>query len=236
MTNIFKKEKFLNNIIENNYIDENNENKKILEGMIKNDPIFDLINRHKKRLEEIKEWQINFTNINGNKSEITINDNNNNNLHNKQMNNYEINIENNIQQAKDFLKINSLNNNQNSFENNNNDNSSIDININNKNNIKDNNKNKNISINKNNNDNNSDLKDNSFSTLKNDVDNDKNNRTIDKETMKTGLQFKKEIDLDDFNNFGKYDSIKANTFRNNSTRNSINNNLNYTYNIKILKL
>ena len=224
----FKKEKSTKNLIENNNIYKKYQENQVIEGMIKNDPLFDLISQHKKRLQEIKEWQTNFAN-DITQSEITINDNDKINNLKKDLNNNNIEpdikieddkIDNNIKLAKDFLKLNSLNKNQSSLDinnnnNNNNDDSSINININNTNynNIINENNNNYTNINPNENNTN----DNSYSVLKdsikNDFDNNDNNilNIIEQKYMKTGTNFNKKLALDNIKNIENYKSNNTHT-------------------------
>ena len=134
MSNDFKKEQFTKDLFGNNYKYQNN---KYIEEIEDNDPLYDLINKYKKRLQEIKEWQTNFKNDNLSQSdkEILILTEE---IKNRKVpsssesdikDNYE-NIQNNIKLAKDFLKINYINKNQTTLDNN----SNASININNINN------------------------------------------------------------------------------------------------------
>jgi SWI/SNF-related matrix-associated actin-dependent regulator of chromatin subfamily A protein 2/4 len=197
LNNNFKKEKSAKYFLENNNIYKKRKHNQLIECMTKNDPLFDLINQHKKRLQEIKEWQMSIT---GDvlQSEITMidaadknnkskKDLNNNNVEQPVTKIEESKIDNNIKLAKDFLKLNSINKNQSSIaidntctiNNNNNDDSSININISNTNNnnniINENNNNITNNINQNENDNNlenNNTNDNSFSALKDSLRND----------------------------------------------------------------
>ena len=190
----FKKEKSAKSLLEDNKNYKNHKHNQVIEGMIKNDPLFDLINQHKKRLQEIKEWQVNMVG-DTTQSEMTIIDTDKNNKLQQNLNSINIEqraikieeskIDNNIKLAKDFLKLNSINKNQSSIaidntctnNNINNDDSSININMNNTNNniINENNNNNANDINQNdnekNNDNNSN-DNNSFSALKDSLRND----------------------------------------------------------------
>ena len=125
MIDNLKMDELKNNILEgqNKYLKY--EESQMLEDMIKNDPLFDLINQHKKKLQEIKEWQTYFTNENMTQTEITTYDNDKlNNIQNI-LNNKNIisdiktENKNNIKSAKDFLKLNSNNKSQSIIENNN---------------------------------------------------------------------------------------------------------------------
>ncbi len=222
----FKKEKSTKNLIENSNIYKKYHENQVIEGMIKNDPLFDLISQHKKRLQEIKEWQTNFAN-DISQSEITINDNDKiNNLKKDLNNNNESDIkieddkiDNNIKLAKDFLKLNSLNKNQSSVDinnnNNNNDDSSINININNTNynNIINENNNNYTNINPNENN----TKDSSYSVLKDSIRNDFYNNDnnilniIEQKYMKTGTNFNKKLALEKIKNIENYKSNNTNT-------------------------
>ena len=153
LINNFKKEKSAKCFLENNNIYKKSKHNQLIECMIKNDPLFDLINQHKKRLQEIKEWQMSITG-DGLQSEFTMidatdknnkskKDLNNNNIEQPHTRIEESKIDNNIKLAKDFLKFNSINKNQSSIaidntctinnNDNNDDSSSININISNTN-------------------------------------------------------------------------------------------------------
>ena len=163
---------------------------KIIEVSKESDPLFDLINHHKKRLLEIKKWQNNFNNSNNvTQSEIAVVENEKNNKNNNLINFINnigkeeskekiTNIENNIKIVKDFLKVNSLNKSNMTTENN--DESSININGN---------------ILNTNNDNN--LNDISVSVLKEslnkDLDNKNNIIEEQKKYMSTKLNFKNKF-------------------------------------------
>ena len=164
-----------------------------IEVSIENDPLFNLINHHKKRLLEIKEWKNNFNNsTNASRSEIFIIDNEKN-IKNKNLTNYVdqfekeerkenvTNIENNIKSVKDFLKINSLDKSNINTENN--DESSITINNNN-----------NVVTNTNNENNFNDI---SYSILNEQLNKDlesKNNNMIEtKKYVNTGINLKDEF-------------------------------------------
>ena len=188
------------------------EESQILEDMIKNDPLFDLINQHKKKLQEIKEWQTNFTNENVIQTEITTYDNdklkNNQNILNNNKNiisDIKTENKNNIKSAKDFLKLNSINQSQSIIENNNDD-SSININI--KKNINEYNSN-----------------DNSISITKdfgiNDNENEKNQKFV-----KTGTNFNKKLELEKIKNINNCHGNNTNLRRSNYTTSRINNNIN----------
>ena len=164
-----------------------------IEVSIETDPLFNLINHHKKRLLEIKEWKNNFNNsTSASRSEIFVVENEKN-LKNKNLTNYidkfekeerkenVINVENNIKSVKDFLKINSLDKSNINTENN----DEISITINNKNNI----------VTNTNNENN--FNDISYSILNEPLNKDlesKNNNMIEtKKHMKTGINLKNEF-------------------------------------------
>ena len=109
--NLSKKDK-----IEDRKVSDN----KIIEQLNESEPLFELINQHKKRLLEIKDWKNNFNKSSINNSEITLINNEKNakdTNSNKKINNFSKeeekkieneNIENNIKLVKDFLKINSF--------------------------------------------------------------------------------------------------------------------------------
>ena len=130
MSNDFKKEQFTKDLFGNNYKYQNN---KYIEEIEDNDPLYDLINKYKKRLQEIKEWQTNFKNDNLSQSDKEIliltekikNRKVSSSSESDIKDNYE-NIQNNIKLAKDFLKINCINKNQTTLDNN--SNASIKIN------------------------------------------------------------------------------------------------------------
>ena len=105
----FKNEKISKALSENNINLCEEYKKEHLEEIIKNDPLFDIINQHKKRLQEIKEWKTNFTNGN-NESQSENNYNEENDILDQNINNDS--IKNNIKSAKDFLKLNCINKNQ----------------------------------------------------------------------------------------------------------------------------
>ena len=101
----FKNEKISKALSENNINLCEDYKKDHLEEIIKNDPLFDIINQHKKRLQEIKDWKTNFTNGN-NESQSDINCYDENNILDQNVNND--NIKNNIKSAKEFLKFNCI--------------------------------------------------------------------------------------------------------------------------------
>lgn len=69
MSNDFKKDQFLKDLFGNNYKYQKNKD---IEEIVDNDPLYDLINKYKKRLQEIKEWQTNFKNDNLSQSDKEI--------------------------------------------------------------------------------------------------------------------------------------------------------------------
>ncbi len=163
---------------------------KILEVSKESDPLFDLINHHKKRLLEIKEWQNNFNNSNNvTQSEIAVVENEKNNKNNNLINFINnigkeeskekiTNIENNIKLVKDFLKVNSLNKSNMTTENN--DESSININGN--------------ILNTNNDNNLNDISDSVLKeSLNKDLDNKNNIIEEQKKYMSTKLNFKNKF-------------------------------------------
>ena len=213
------------------------------ENLSESGPLFNLINQHKKRLLEIKQWQNNFNNGNMNQSEIAFLDNGKNNKItniNSNINNYgkeeekgkqlDIeNVENNIKIVKDFLKINSLNKSNINTENN--DESSITINNINYNNI----------INTNNENNMNDI---SLSILKEsikkDLENNKNNDIMEqKQYMNTGINFTNKSIFENLKSTKNYSS--CNTKRtsldiSNKQNNNITKSLEYKLEKKRIKI
>ena len=206
-----KKDEFSNNILENNDNFNECQENQVIEGMIKNDPLFDLIAQHKKKLKEIKEWQNNFTNNNITQTEIATNDtvklnkipNFKNNIIISDINENK-NIEKNIKTAKDFLKLNSINK-SNSLIENTNDDSSVNININKKN-ANENNSN-----------------DNSVSLSK-DFDNNINNNI--QKYMRTGMNFNNKLELEKIQDTENFNSNNTNNKKNTSSTSRTNNDIN----------
>ena len=172
-------------------ISNNDENNKIkIDKFVESDPLFDLINQHKKRLYEIKEWQNKFNNsnlIDFNKEEknSNIKDEAVDDKTKKEKKYNKENLENNIKLVKDFLKINSLNSNINTD---NNEESSITINNINYNNI----------INTNNENNINDI---SYSIIKEATkkDSEKNNLIEQNDYINTGFNFNSKYKLENIN-------------------------------------
>ena len=200
--------------ISNNRIDKEKE----IEKLQDEDPLFDLINQHKKRLLEIKEWQndFNYNNIKPSKIDLCCNEKNTKNNNQKSTKEKEKsldneNTENNIKSLKDFLKLNSLNKSNINTENN--EESSITINNINYNNI----------INSNNENN---LNEISYSILKESIKKEiENNKTMDIIEQKA---YNKEMD---FKNKFLIENIRAinNNSLNNTKRtsNTITNKMNF---------
>ena len=204
MSNDFKKDQFLKDLFGNNYKYQKNKD---IEEIVDNNPLYDLINKYKKRLQEIKEWQTNFKNDNLSQSdkEILILTEK---IKNRKIpsssesdikNNYE-NIQNNIKLAKDFLKINCINKNQTSLDNN-----------------------SNISI-KMNNDNINNTNESTYSILKESTIKELNSNInmMEKKYMKTVPNFAKKITIG--NNRNNCNSNDVNLRRNNLTSRVNNNN------------
>ena len=179
---------------------------KDIEDIVENDPLYDLINQYKTRLQEIKEWQNNFKNDNLSQSDkeiLILADK----IKNKKVSSlsesniktdYE-NIQNNIELAKDFLKINCINKNQSLLDNNN---SNASININNINNTNE----------------------SSYSILKGSAMKDLNNYTnmVETKYMKTVPNFCKKMSIR--SNRNNSNSNDDNIKRNNLTSRLNNNN------------
>ena len=155
--------------------EENNKD----EIEFESDPLFDLIKQHKKRLNEIKDWQNKFNNSN---LVDTDKENRNNNIKEGVVDNKtkeekkynKENLKNTIKLVKDFLKINSLNSNINTD---NNEDTSINYNI----------------INTNNENNMNDI---SYSLIK---ETTKNNQIDKKDFINTGYNFKPKYKLENIN-------------------------------------
>ena len=185
-------------------INKSNNDNEILEKLKESEPLFDLINQHKKRLLEIKEWQNNFNYSNISQSEKVLNDKGkdnkdniiNNNIQNSFKNEEKKldieNIENNIKLVKDFLKLNSINKSNNNTENN--EESSITINNINYNNI----------INTNNENNINDI---SYSILKESMKKEIEKNNIEQnQYMNTGINFKNKFILENIKTTNNYSS------------------------------
>ena len=163
--------------LNNSSTEENN--KDIIE--VKSDPLFDLIKQHKKRLNEIKDWQNKFNNSNlvdfdkENKNNNIKEDVIDNKTKEEKKYNKE-NLKNTIKLVKDFLKLNSLNSNINTD---NNEETSINYNI----------------INTNNENNMNDIS--SYSLTKKDIE--KNNQIEKNEFINTGYNFKSKYKLENIN-------------------------------------
>jgi len=173
----FKKDQFAKDLFGNNLKYQKNKD---IEDIVGNDPLYDLINKYKKRLQEIKEWQTNFKNDNLSQSDREIllltqkikNRKAQSSSESDIKTNYE-NFQNNIKLAKDFLKINCINKNQTTFDNNS---SNVSININN--------------INNNTNESScSALKDSTIKDLNNNIN------MMEKKYMKTVPNFTKKISI-----------------------------------------
>ena len=155
--------------------EENNKD----EIEFESDPLFDLIKQHKKRLNEIKDWQNKFNNSN---LVDTHKENRNKNIKEGVVDNKtkeekkynKENLKNTIKLVKDFLKINSLNSNINTD---NNEETSINYNI----------------INTNNENNMNDI---SYSLIK---ETTKNNQIDKKDFINTGYNFKPKYKLENIN-------------------------------------
>jgi hypothetical protein len=128
MSNDFKNEHFTKDLFGNNYKYEKNKD---IKDIFDSDPLYDLINKYKKRLQEIKEWQTNFKNDNLSQSDREIllltEKIKNKKIPNPSESDIKNNYENNIKLAKDFLKVNCIKKNLTTLENN----SNASININN---------------------------------------------------------------------------------------------------------
>ena len=213
----FKNIKISKALSESNLKISEQNKKEHLEEIIKNDPLFDIINQHKKRLQEIKEWKTNFTNGNNDsQSETNFND------VNKVLDQNVINdnIKKNIKSAKDFLKLNCINNTQiledNNIDKNIGDNlvNGINYNIIDNNNInytsKLNENKENIPQNENN-------KNDFFYSIKKDIENNKiiNKRNPNKNYMKTGSNFIKKLEIENTPNSNNYDLNNTDYYRNN---------------------
>ena len=202
MSSDIKKDQFTKDLFENNYKYQKN---KVIEDIVDNDPLYDLINKYKKRLQEIKEWQTNFKNDNLSQSDKEIllltekikNRKISSSSESDIKNNYE-NIQNNIKLAKNFLKENCINKNQTTLDNN----SNASININN-------------IINTN---------ESTYSILKDSAIKDMNNNItmMEKKYMKTLPNFSKKITIG--SNRKNCNSNDVNLRRNNLTSRLNNNN------------
>ena len=181
---------------------------KIIEQLNESEPLFELINQHKKRLLEIKDWKNNFNKSSINNSEITLINNEKNvkdNNSNKKINNFSKeeekkieneNIENNIKLVKDFLKINSLTK-SNIMNTDNNEESTINIiNTTNQNNIND----------------------NTSLMLK---ESPKNDKEKNQSMMNTGINFNSKLALENIKSKNNYNSRTINSFSNRNNMNLI---------------
>ena len=181
---------------------------KILEQLNESEPLFELINQHKKRLLEIKDWKNNFNKSSINNSEITLINNEKNakdTNSNKKINNFSKeeekkieneNIENNIKLVKDFLKINSLTK-SNIMNTDNNEESTINIiNTTNQNNIND----------------------NTSLMLK---ESPKNDKEKNQSMMNTGINFNSKLALENIKSKNNYNSRTINSLSNRSNMNLI---------------
>ena len=197
--NLSKKDK-----IEDRKVSDN----KILEQLNESEPLFELINQHKKRLLEIKDWKNNFNKSSINNSEITLINNEKNakdTNSNKKINNFSKeeekkieneNIENNIKLVKDFLKINSLTK-SNIMNTDNNEESTINIiNTTNQNNIND----------------------NTSLMLK---ESPKNDKEKNQSMMNTGINFNSKLALENIKLKNNYNSRTINSLSNRSNMNLI---------------
>ena len=218
----FKNEKISKALSENNINLCEEYKKEHLEEIIKNDPLFDIINQHKKRLQEIKEWKTNFTNGN-NESQSENNYNEENDILDQNINNDS--IKNNIKSAKDFLKLNCINKNQ-VLEDNNiideNNESNID-NIINKNIIGFNNINYNLKLSEDNENivqNENDKNDNSYSIIKdfenNNFWNKKRNINLNQKYTKTGSNFVTKLEVENTQNSNNYNLNNTDYYRQNN--------------------
>ena len=181
---------------------------KIIEQLNESEPLFELINQHKKRLLEIKDWKNNFNKSSINNSEITLINNEKNakdTNSNKKINNFSKeeekkieneNIENNIKLVKDFLKINSLTK-SNIMNTDNNEESTINIiNTTNQNNIND----------------------NTSLMLK---ESPKNDKEKNQSMMNTGINFNSKLALENIKLKNNYNSRTINSLSNRSNMNLI---------------
>ena len=189
---------------------------KIIEQLNESEPLFELINQHKKRLLEIKDWKNNFNKSSINNSEITLINNEKNakdTNSNKKINNFSKeeekkieneNIENNIKLVKDFLKINSLTK-SNIMNTDNNEESTITVNNINYNNI----------INTTNQNN---INDNTSLMLK---ESPKNDKEKNQSMMNTGINFNSKLALENIKLKNNYNSRTINSLSNRSNMNLI---------------
>ena len=197
--NLSKKDK-----IEDRKVSDN----KILEQLNESEPLFELINQHKKRLLEIKDWKNNFNKSSINNSEITLinNEKNEKDINsNKKINNFSKeeekkieneNIENNIKLVKDFLKINSLTKSNIMNTDNNEENTINIINTTNQNNIND----------------------NTSLMLK---ESPKNDKEKNQSMMNTGINFNSKLNLENIKLKNNYNSRTINSLSNRSNMNLI---------------
>jgi len=219
----FKNEKISKALSENNINLCEEYKKDHLEEIIKNDPLFDIINQHKKKLQEIKEWKTNFTNGN-NESQSENNFNEVNNILDQNANND--NIKNNIKSAKDFLKLNCINKNK-ILEDNNiideNNESNIDNEFNNKDIIRLNNINYNLKLNEDKENivqNENDKNDNSYSIIKdfennNIFFNNKRNLNLNQKFTKARSSFVKKLEVENTQNSNNYNLNNTDYYRQN---------------------